>query len=389
MGAFPIGDVARLEEFEADPHPLLARLREEEPVSWVPALGTWLVTRRDLVLEAMREAATFTVDDPRFSTAQVIGPSMLSLDGDAHSTHRDPFARAFRLDAVRDRFTALVRTETDDLIDMFADDGHAELRRALAGPLAVRVMIVALGLEKTPTRTVLGWYEAIVAAVTDITAGAAVSPAGSQAFSELVASVARSLDGEPEASLLAAVAGKPGGLTGAQVTSNAAVLLFGGIETTEGMIANLILHVLRDEEQRDALLADPALLPNAVEESLRLEPAAAVIDRYATKGVELGGVNIGRGDPVTLSIAGANRDPDSFADPDRFDVHRPNANRHVTFAHGPHVCLGMHLARLEAQTVLRRLLERLPGLRLRDAHSSAPRGLVFRKPPTLEVLWDG
>jgi cytochrome P450 len=387
VAAFPIGDVARLEEFEADPHPLLARLREEEPVSWVPALGTWLVTRRDLVLEAMREAATFTVDDPRFSTAQVIGPSMLSLDGDAHSTHRDPFARAFRLDAVRDRFTALVRTETDDLIDMFADDGHAELRRALAGPLAVRVMIVALGLEETPTRTVLGWYEAIVAAVTDITAGAAVSPAGSQAFSELVASVARSLDGDPEASLLAAVAGKAGGLTGAQVASNAAVLLFGGIETTEGMIANLILHVLRDEGQRDALLADPALLPNAVEESLRLEPAAAVIDRYATKGVELGGVNIGRGDPVTLSIAAANRDPVLFVDPDRFDVHRPNANRHVTFAHGPHVCLGMHLARLEARTALGRLLARLPGLRLNPAYPSAPRGLVFRKPPTLDVLW--
>ena len=387
MAAFPIGDVARLEEFEADPHPLLARLREEEPVSWVPSLGTWLVTRRDLVLEAMREAATFTVDDPRFSTAQVIGPSMLSLDGDAHSTHRDPFVRAFRLDAVRDRFTALVRTETDDLIDMFADDGHAELRRALAGPLAVRVMIVALGLEETPTRTVLGWYEAIVAAVTDITAGAPVSPAGSQAFSELVASVARSLDGEPEASLLAAVAGKPGGLTGAQVTSNAAVLLFGGIETTEGMIANLILHVLRDEGQRDALLADPALLPNAVEESLRLEPAAAVIDRYATKDVELGGVNIGRGDPVTLSIAAANRDPVLFVDPDRFDVHRPNANRHVTFAHGPHVCLGMHLARLEARTALGRLLARLPGLRLNPAYPSAPRGLVFRKPPTLDVLW--
>ena len=389
MAAFPIGDVARLEEFEADPHQLLARLREEEPVSWVPSLGTWLVTRRDLVLEAMREAATFTVDDPRFSTAQVIGPSMLSLDGDAHSTHRDPFARAFRLDAVRDRFTALVRTETDDLIDTFADDGHAELRRALAGPLAVRVMIVALGLEKTPTRTVLGWYEAIVAAVTDITAGAPVSPAGSQAFSELVASVARSLDGEPEASLLAAVAGKPGGLTGAQVTSNAAVLLFGGIETTEGMIANLILHVLRDEGQRDALLADPALLPNAVEESLRLEPAAAVIDRYATKDVELGGVNIGRGDPVTLSIAAANRDPVLFVDPDRFDVHRPNANRHVTFAHGPHVCLGMHLARLEARTALGRLLARLPGLRLNPAYPSAPSGLVFRKPPTLEVLWGG
>jgi len=389
MSAFPIGDAATLEELEADPHPLLARLREQEPVSWVPVLGAWLVTRRDLVLQAMRDPETFTVDDPRFSTAQVIGPSMLSLDGDAHSANRDPFARAFRLDAVRERFTEVVRVETDLLIDTFADDGHTELRRSVAGPLAVRVMIGALGLEQTPPQTVLGWYDAIVGAVTDITAGSAVPAAGSNAYAELAASIDRASAGDADSSLVAAAAGVAGGLSSEQVASNAAVLLFGGIETTEGMISNLVLHVLRDEAQRDLLLADPGLLPNAVDESLRLEPAAAVIDRYATRDAELGGVRIGRGDPVTLSIAGANRDPDSFADPDRFDVHRPNANRHVTFAHGPHVCLGMHLARLEAQTALRRLLERLPGLRLLDAHSSAPRGLVFRKPPTLEVLWDG
>jgi len=387
MSAFPIGDAATLEELDADPHPLLARLREHEPVSWVPVLGAWLVTRRDLVLQAMRDPDTFTVDDPRFSTAQVIGPSMLSLDGDAHGANRDPFARAFRLDAVRERFTEVVRVETDLLIDTFADDGHTELRRSVAGPLAVRVMIVALGLEQTPPHTVLGWYDAIVGAVTDITAGATVPAAGSNAFAELAASVERASAGDPDTSLVAAAAGVAGGLPSEQVASNAAVLLFGGIETTEGMIANLVLHVLRDEAQRDLLLADPGLLPNAVDESLRLEPAAAVIDRYATRDVELGGVRIGKGDPVTLSIAGANRDPDSFADPDRFDVHRPNANRHVTFAHGPHVCLGMHLARLEAQTALGRLLERLPGLRLEDTHSSAARGLVFRKPPTLDVLW--
>lgn len=388
MGAFPIGEAATLAELEADPHPLLARLRENEPVSWLPALGAWLVTSRDLVLQAMRDPVTFTVDDPRFSTAQVIGPSMLSLDGDAHSAHRDPFARPFRLDAVRERFTEVVQAETDRLVDAIADDGHAELRRSVAGPLSVRVMIVALGLEETPPQTVLGWYDAIVAAVTDITAGAPVPPAGSEAFAQLVASVDRVLDDDVDTSLVAAAAGDAGGLSRAQVASNAGVLLFGGIETTEGMIANLLFHVLGHEERRDVLLADPGLLPNAVEESLRLEPAAAVVDRYATREVELGGVSIGQVDPVTLSIAGANRDPESFVDPDRFDVHRPNANRHVTFAHGPHVCLGMHLARLEAQTALGRLLERLPRLRLDPARPTAPRGLVFRKPPTVDVLWD-
>src|SRR5262245_19424794 len=104
--AFPIGAAITLEELERDPHPLLHRLRATEPVSWLPALDGWLVTRRDLALDVMRDDETFTVDDPRFSTSQVVGPSMLSLDGDAHARHRDPFAAPFRRDAVLSRFTA-------------------------------------------------------------------------------------------------------------------------------------------------------------------------------------------------------------------------------------------------------------------------------------------
>jgi hypothetical protein len=92
--SFPIGGSATLEELDLDPHPLLSRLREREPVSWLPALGGWLVARRDLALQAMGDSATFTVDDPRFSTGQIVGPSMLTLDGAAHGRHRDPFAPA-------------------------------------------------------------------------------------------------------------------------------------------------------------------------------------------------------------------------------------------------------------------------------------------------------
>jgi cytochrome P450 len=125
---------------------------------------------------------------------------------------------------------------------------------------------------------------------------------------------------------------------------------------------------------------------NAVEESLRLEPAAATIDRYATRDAEFGGATIAQGDLVTISITAANRDPASFIDPDTYDVTRPNAKQHLAFAHGPHVCSGMHLARLEAHTAIRRVFERLPNLRL-GAAAPAPRGLVFRKPPALPVVW--
>src|SRR5580765_7520250 len=92
-GPFPLGAAVTVADLDGDPHPLLHRLRAAEPVSWLPAVGGWLVTRHDLALAVMRDSRGFTVDDPRFSTAQVVGPSMLSLDGDEHRRHRDPFAR--------------------------------------------------------------------------------------------------------------------------------------------------------------------------------------------------------------------------------------------------------------------------------------------------------
>ena len=109
--SFPLGAAVTLDQLDLDPHPVLAALREREPVSWLPALEGWLVTRYDLAVHVMRDAETFTVEDPRFSTAQVVGPSMLSLDGEAHSRHRAPFAAPFRPRAVRDRFAAAARTK--------------------------------------------------------------------------------------------------------------------------------------------------------------------------------------------------------------------------------------------------------------------------------------
>jgi cytochrome P450 len=385
--AFPIGAAATLAELETDPHPLLARLREAEPVSWLPALGGWLVTRRDLALQVMRDPDAFTVDDPRFSTGQVVGPSMLTLDGREHTRHRAPFAAPFRLDAVRERFTGPVAEEVDRLLDRIAPAGRAELRRELAGPLAAATVTHALGLQEAGTAEVLGWYDAIVGSVTEITAGRGPTEAGRRGFEALRAAMEPALERAPETSLVAAAAGSAGGLARGEVISNAAVMLFGGIETTEGMIANAISHLLAHPAQLAAVRADPALLAGAIEESLRLEPAAAVVDRYATRDVELAGAAIAARELVSVSIAGANRDPAVFPDPDRFDVRRPNAKLHAAFAHGPHVCIGMHLARLEAHTAVGRVLERLPDLRLEADAQADPRGLVFRKPDALRVRW--
>ena len=386
VDAFPLGAATTLAELARDPHPRLALLRAREPVSWLPELNGWLVTRRDLALDVMRDAETFTVDDPRFSTARIVGPSMLSLDGEQHARHREPFAAPFRPRQIQEGFAAFIEGETDRLITALEPAGAVELRRAFAGPLAVAVVTEALGLVGTTAATVLTWYDSIVGAVSDITAGLEAGPAGPAAYAQLRAAVEATVAERGASSLLGSIAER---LTLPEVASNAAVLLFGGIETTEAMITNALLHLLRRPDQLALVRADFDLLDGAIEESLRLEPGAAVVDRYATCDTVLGPATIRRGELVTVSLTGANRDPAVFPDPDRFDARRENARLQLAFAHGPHYCLAAHLARLETRTALHRLLERLPALRLDPAHPTAVHGLVFRKPSTLHVLWDG
>ena len=418
---YPLGAAVTLAELDADPHPVLARLRDAEPVSWVPVLGGWLVTRRDLALQVMRDAATFTVDDPRFSTARIVGPSMLSLDGAQHDRHRRPFTGPFSQAAVHDQLEAFVTGEADRLVSAMRPAGRGDLSRSLAAPLAVAVVARVLGLGQVPPATILAWYDAIVGAVSQLAAagpGAAVPPApgvtaGMAAFGQLSDGLqavvgngaeglaargrgpARAADhprparGPPPGGGSEADAGPGSARLGPdEIVSNAAVLMFGGIETTEGMIANAAWHLLGHRDQLGLVLADPGLLPQAIEESLRLEPAAAVVDRYATRDAALGGAAVSRGDLVSVSVAGAGRDPAAFTGPDRFDVRRGNAAQNLAFARGPHFCLGVHLARLEARAALAAALGRLPRLRLDPDQPTTPRGLVFRKPPSLPVLWD-
>ena len=159
-------------------------------------------------------------------------------------------------------------------------------------------------------------------------------PAGT-AFAAWRETVEPMLDREPSQSLLAAAAGESVALDRAEVVSNAAVLMLGGIETTEGMFANAILHLLSRPAALQEVRRDPSLLANAVEESLRLEPAAAVIDRYATCDVSLADASIQRRELVTISLAGANRDPETFPDPDRFDIGRGNAPSTLRSPRGP------------------------------------------------------
>jgi cytochrome P450 len=364
----------------ADPHPILHRLRQEEPVSWIPALGAWLVTSHELTVQVMLDADTFTVDDPRFSTQQVIGPSMLSLDGPEHRRHRDPFGGPFRAARVRELQDFADQTASRLVSDLSAK-GSGDLRSEVAGPLAVEVMTKILDLHDVEVADVLEWYKQIVDAVHVVTEGGQVPESGHEAFAALETAVTHT---RSASSLLESVV-QTGTLTIDEIASNVAVLLFGGIVTSESSSAIAFRYLLADPDLMSALQDDGSLVRSFVEETFRLEPSAAAVDRYATRNVELGGHQISAGDLVRVSLSAANRDPAVFADPDGFDMDR-DFGRSVTFARGPHACLGIHLARLEAVAAVTALVGR-PGAVAGDLDPIT--GLVFRAPKTVAVNWPG
>jgi cytochrome P450 len=181
----------------------------------------------------------------------------------------------------------------------------------------------------------------------------------------------------------------PDDLTYNEVESIVYGLSFAGHEAVTNLICNCLVCLLPRRDQWDELRADPSLIPNAVEEVLRFDSSQISWRRITTCDTTLGGFDIPAGTRVLLNFASANRQPDVFADPDTFDIHRPNASRHISFGKGIHYCLGANLAKLEAQLVLAALTERIPSLRLVDgqAMSFFP-NITFRGPDQLMVEWD-
>lgn len=366
-------------DLSTDPHPIWHRLRNEQPVAWIDPLQAWLVTSHALCNQVMFDPETFTVDDPRFSTQQVIGPSMLSLDGAQHKRHRDPFAGPFRAGAIRELETYTRRTARE-LIAQVAAEGAGDLRERVAGPLAVRVMARILDLDVEPGE-VLSWYEYIVDAVHAVTAGEEVPHSGLLAFEDLTGAVVRNRD----TSRLLGPVEESGNLDVDEIVSNVAVLLFGGIVTSESSIAIAFRYLLDDPELMGQLMRDRTLVRPFVEETFRLEPSAGAVDRYAARDVTLGGVSISEGDLVRVSLSAANRDPAVFADPDRLELTRAELGKSLTFARGPHACLGIHLARLETGAAVDSLLDHGTGLMVGDLDPI--KGLVFRVPATVAAFW--
>ena len=264
--------------------------------------------------------------------------------------------------------------------------GQANFVRRSPGHLRWRRSLSFSDLSTPARPRLLDWYTGIADAILALTTGQPIADGSAASIADLRDSVENTILDGSDAGLLRRVHAA-GELETHEVVSAAAVMMFGAIETAEGMTANALWYLLSEDGIVERVRQDRTLVPALIDESLRLEPAATFIDRYATATTRLGSVMIPHGDLVTVSLLAANRDPAVFATPDRFDLDRSNASQHVSFVQGPHRCIGAHLARLETRCAINAVLDAFDGLRWDREASQAPTGLIFRKPHAIAATW--
>ena len=387
---FPIGSRVRIADLERDPYPILGELREHEPVSWIPALGMWFLTRHADIVAVLHDPESFTTDHADSTIQDTFGRQMLSVDGENHRRYKHECLGSFTGKAARDIWAPRIERRTRELLDEISDARPSDLMRNLARPLSLQTMAIVLGLPLEDLPRVHASYESFAAALANFAGEPSIRQRGRGAAGELRVYLERRLEQEldPDSLLARLEAVIPDRLTLTEASSNLMIVLFGGIETTESMIGNALWALLSHRDLTNDLADNDRLVDALIEESLRWEPAVQSLTRRTTRDVEIEGVVIPQGEALQCMIGGANRDPALFEDPDSFDLARKSSRRHLSFGLASHFCLGAQLARIEAGCAVREVLRQLPDLRLDAGRPCAPRGHEFRKPPELWVTWN-
>jgi cytochrome P450 len=273
----------------------------------------------------------------------------------------------------------------DECIDAFVDRGEAELVRELTLPFPVNVIARMLGLPRDDLPQFHRWAIELISVSFDWDRGTRASGQ----LRDYFAAVLDDRRAHPTDDLISTLATAE--LDGQRLTDDEIfaflrLLLPAGAETTYRSSSNLLFGLLTHPEQLDALRADQSLMPHAIEEGLRWEPPLTTIVRTATRDTVIEGVEIPEGAVVIVNMGSANHDEKYWEHPEEFDIRREQ-RQHLAFAFGPHMCLGMHLARMETTVAVNAILD-LPNLRLdpaaEDIHIS---GLAFRAPNALPVLF--
>ncbi len=365
--AFPFGEPDRLQVDDsyravmASDGLVKVRMRYGEPA--------WLATRYAEV--------KLVLGDRRFSRAMAVGrdaprvfpmppqPSLLTMDPPEHSRLRTLLSKAFtlrRVETLRPR----IRELADGLVDeLLAHAAPVDLVEHFAVPLPVAVICELLGVPVADRGRFRVWTDTMMSTTERPIEEIRANQGAMHGYLAELIEAHRVSPADDLMSALIEATDERGRLTPEELLSLCTILLVAGHETTATQIPNFVYVLLEHPDAWTRLLADPGLIPVAVEELLRFVPLVegAIQPHYAVEDVEVGGQLVRAGEPVLVALAAANRDPRRFADPDELRFDRAE-NQHVGFGHGAHHCLGAQLARVELQEALRALTSRLPGLRL-------------------------
>src|ERR1700739_2279747 len=379
-----------------DPYTELARLRREEPIQRLDTSGMPHEESKPVfIVYRHEEAPQRRRDNETFSSAAVIaafGPVfgervMLGMDEPVHGRLRSRVSKAFSQKALARWEDELVGRVGNSLIDKFAANGKADLVKEFTFDYPSQIIAGLLGLPQEDYPQFQRWSISLLSWILNPERGLAASAALCDYFAPILE--ARRAD--PKDDLISGLAqaeidGEK--LEDEEIYSFLRLLLPAGVETTYRALGSLLFALLSDPAQLAAIRADRSLLPQAIEEGVRWEAPLLTITRVTTRDTELGGVPIPAGSTVMPMLGAANRQEDRYPDPDTFNIyHQAKAN--LGWGHGVHVCLGMHLARLEMRTAINLLLDRLPNLRLDpDANDPHIRGQDFRSPTSVPVLFD-
>ncbi|MGH9176342.1 MAG: cytochrome P450 [Vicinamibacterales bacterium] len=393
---------------QANPYPVYARLRRETPVVWNETTGSWLVSRYDDIVALL--------NDPRISSARVdatfrvlpeevqreleplrtvLSRRMLLTDPPTHTRLKNLVMKAFSArmsESRRERIQAIC----DSFIDRLATRREIEIMGEFATPLPGWVTGDVLGVPIERQEQFSAWSHDQVriydrpGTVHDRVAvmrRGQASMLAMKAYLEEIIDQRRREPGDDVITMLVEAEEAGDRLTSDEMVVMVVAILVGGNNSTAHLIGNAILTLLRHPDALDRLRAEPALIRPAIEEVMRYESPVQATSRVAWEAIDLNGATIEPGQNVHVLLASGNRDETQFDAPDQFQIDR-SPNRHLTFAHGPHYCLGTSLARTIAQTAVLTLITRFPNLSLANEAVEWNDGFSFRSLKVLPVLFD-
>jgi cytochrome P450 len=389
-----------------DPYPYCARLRAEDPVHWDEKHKFWILTRLDDCVYVTRHPELFSsnyfkldkrpisppipeADLPYFEVVKAIrSHDLLMNDPPDHGRLRDAIHPPLS-PRQAERWRGMVRAVIDELLDGVAAKGRMEMMGDFAMPLPLYVIVEMLGIPRAERGYVRDLAHRRLAFTRAGSDRMRLAAEGIRELREYLTPLLDRRKASPLDDFLSIISGaeRDGVYSREESLSNAMVLIDAGHETTINLLCNGTLAFLRNPDQWALLRQDPTLAAKATEECLRYDAPVKTIQRIALRDVELRGRTIHEGDRVRIVLSAANRDPEAFPDPDRFDITR-RPNHHIAFGTGIHYCLGQYLARLEGQEAFFALSQRFPDLRLEPQELAYEPSLVFRNLKSLRVAWD-